>query len=280
MKKEQEFLKPEDYLEPRCLLCGEPYGAEPGARSVPQRRIIEKMDEYMSRRDYDGAERHLLYWLQEAKLLKDLRGELLLRNELTGHYRKTGAREKSLENAREALKLLEVLEFEGTISSGTAYTNAATAFSAFGEQEEAKGLFEKALSAYESAESTSPELLGGLYNNMALCLVSLKEFEQARVYYQKALDTMAKVKGGELEQAITCLNLANAEEAQYGLLDGEPEIFRLLDRAEALLDSTAAPRDGYYAFVCEKCAPTFSYYGYFRTAEELKRRAEEIYERP
>ena len=32
-------------------------------RAVPQQRIIEKMDEYMSRRDYAGAERHLLYWL-------------------------------------------------------------------------------------------------------------------------------------------------------------------------------------------------------------------------
>ena len=32
-------------------------------KPVPQRRIVDKMNEYMSRRDYAGAERHLLYWL-------------------------------------------------------------------------------------------------------------------------------------------------------------------------------------------------------------------------
>ena len=33
------------------------------------------------------------------------------------------------------------------------------------------------------------------------------------------------------------------------------------------------------AFVCEKCAPTFEYYGWFMTAKEIKRRSDEIYER-
>ena len=38
----------------------------------PQMRIIDKMNEYMGRRDYEGAERHLKYWLTEAVLGKDL----------------------------------------------------------------------------------------------------------------------------------------------------------------------------------------------------------------
>ena len=82
-----------------------------------------------------------------------------------------------------------------------------------------------------------------------------------------------------LKQAITCLNRANAVEDEFGLEDGESRIFDLLDQASDLLDDPAAPRDGYYAFVCEKCAPTFSYYGYFLAAEELSKRAEKIYER-
>ena len=48
MTDNPNILKAEDYIEPRCVLCDEPYGAEPAAKSVPQRRIIEKMDEYMS----------------------------------------------------------------------------------------------------------------------------------------------------------------------------------------------------------------------------------------
>ena len=43
-------------------------GSADAIRPVPQQRIIEKMNEYMSRRDYAGAQRHLLYWLEEAEL--------------------------------------------------------------------------------------------------------------------------------------------------------------------------------------------------------------------
>ena len=62
MKDDYGPLREEDYAEPRCVLCMDAPGAE-NVRSVPQRRIIEKMDAYMARRDYAGAERHLLYWL-------------------------------------------------------------------------------------------------------------------------------------------------------------------------------------------------------------------------
>ena len=90
---------------------------------------------------------------------------------------------------------------------------------------------------------------------------------------------MGKVPGGAQEQAITYLNMANAVEEELGMERGEKRIFEYLDKAEALLNSPDVPRDGYHAFVCEKCAPTFGYYGYFLTQQELNKRAEEIYER-
>ena len=279
MKDRSPVVGPEDYAEPRCVLCDEPYGAAPRIKPVPQQRIVEKLDEYMSRRDYGGAERHLLYWLEEARLGGDRRGELLVRNELVGHYRKTGDRDRALENGQEALRLLRELDFEGTISSGTTYTNVATACSAFGENDRALALFEKARAVYEAAPQTRPELLGGLYNNMALSCAALGRYDEAFSLYDKAMDAMAKVPGGVLEQAITCLNMANAVEARDGLEAGEGEIYRLADRAWELLNDPSVPRNGYYAFVCEKCAPTFSYYGYFAAAEELNERARSLYER-
>ena len=272
-----EELRKEDYAEPRCLLCETPYGMEPEIKSVPQKRIVEKMNEYMSRRDYAGAERHLLYWLEEARLGGDRRGELMIRNELTGHYRKTGDREKSLFNAGQAISLLKALGMEDTISAGTSYVNAATAHQAFGETEAAIALFEEARRVYESVPGTAPELLGGLYNNMALAEASLGRFREAETLWNKAVDMMGRVENGVLEQAITFLNMANAVEDELGLADGEARIFALLDRAEELLATPGIPHDGYYAFVCEKCAPTFSYYGYFLTAQSLERQAEEIY---
>ena len=267
------FLEKEDYVEQRCLLCDEPTDIRP----VPQQRIIEKMNDHMSRRDYAGAERHLLYWLEEARLGHDRRGELMIRNELVGHYRKTANQEQAYLHAEEALHLIEALGFEGTISAGTTYTNIATACNAFGDNEKALELFEKARPVYESSEVTRPDLLGGLYNNMALTLVAMRRFDEAKALYQKALETMKRVPNGGLEQAITYLNLADALVAEKGAEEAELEVFDLLDTALALLETPSIPRDGYYAFVCEKCAPTFEYYGYFLASASLKEQAEKIY---
>lgn len=272
-------------------------------RPVPQRRIIDKMDEYMSRRDYNGAERHLLYWLEEAKLGGDLQGQLMLRNELVGHYRKTGQKEPAMESAAKALDLLRELDMENTITAGTTYVNIATACGAFGDHERAIRLFEKARAAYESSSQTETQLLGGLYNNMALTCTELRRCEEALALYEKAADLMGRVPDGELEQAITYLNMANTVEVQLGLEAGEQQINALVERAEELLEAKgeellgkgeAALTDGtdlramkqeerarlgYYAFVCEKCAPTFAYYGYFMTAESLTERSEELVKR-
>jgi len=265
-------LQPEDYLEPACPLCPDPQLAA-GSRPVPQQRIIEKMNEYMARRDYAGAQRHLLYWLSEAQQVGDLRGQLMLNNELIGHYRKTGNRDEAMAAVSRALTLLDSMDFGETISAGTTYVNAATACNAFGDDERAAGLFEKARKIYESSPHTRPDLLGGLYNNMALTMTALGRFAEAGQLYLKALRVMADVPGGELEQAITLLNMADALEAELGPEDAEKKICEYLDRAQELLDTTTAEHDGYYAFVCEKCAPVFAHYGYFAEAQELTRRA-------
>ena len=256
-----------------------PEGME-SIRPVPQQRIIARMDEYMSRRDYAGAERHLLYWLEEARLGHDRRGELMLRNELVGHYRKTGDRDRALEQVDAALALLEKLDFGNTLSAGTTYVNSATALCAFGQYERALALFRCARSLYEGSALTGPELLGGLYNNMALACAALERWDEARDLYDLAMAQMGKLPAGALEQAITCLNLANLAEARDGMEAAEAEIYALLDRAAALLATPSLPHDGYYAFVCEKCAPTFDYYGWFAQAEQLRTEAADIYERP
>ncbi len=277
MRKNDGPLQKEDYAEPRCPLSGERYGAAPKTRAIPQQRVVEKLNEYMGRRDWAGAERHLLYWLEEARLGGDERGELLVRNECVGFYRKRGDRDKAMEHGDEAIRLIGALEMEGTISAGTTYTNVGTACNAFGENERALELFQRAKAIYESGERTDPQLLGGLYNNMGLVCTALRRCDEALALYEKALGVMETVADGAPERAITCLNMANAVEARDGMEKGEPRIFELLDKAYELLDEPAAPRGGYYAFVCESCAPTFGYYGYFLAADELKQRAEAIY---
>ena len=272
-----EPLEPEDYVEPHCPLAMEPMGGEAPVKPVPQQRIVEKLDEHMAARDYVGAERLLLYWLEEARLGNDLRGQLMLHGELAGHYRKTGEGQKAVEHAEAALDLVDRLGFDGTISSGTTYVNAATVYSAFGHADRAVRLFERARTVYEANPSTDASLLGGLYNNMAQALSSLGRHDEALVLYGKALDTMASVPGGALEQAITKLNIADLLEARDGMEAAENRIFDLLDSAFELLVSCEDAEDGYRAFVYEKCAPSFSYYGYFAAASQLRQMAGELY---
>lgn len=254
------------------------YESHERIRPIPQQRVIAKMDEYMDHRDYAGAERHLLYWLEEARAGGDLRGALLVRNELVGHYRKTGEREKALASADDALDLLKRLGFEGTISAGTTYVNIATMMNSIGENERSIALFERALPLYEASPATEPQLLGGLYNNMALTCTALKRYDEAMALYEKAMAQMEKAPHGALEQAVTRLNQANLVEARDGLEAGEGRIFDLVEQAVALLDREDLDHDGYYAYVCKTCAPTMEYYGYFADAQRFNEEAERIYE--
>ena len=118
-----------------------------------------------------------------------------------------------------------------------------------------------------------------LYNNTALALVDLKEYKKANELYMKALSVMEKVPRGELERAVTYLNMASAAEAEKGLTESEEIISEFVNKAWELLNIHKEDRDGYYAFICEKCASVFGYYGYFLYERELSERAKRIYER-
>lgn len=273
-----DWLRAEDYAEPRCLLCDEPHGAKPKPKHIPQQRVLAKFDEYTSRNDYAGAERHMLYWLDEARLGGDLQGQFQIQNELMGLYRKTAREEKAFQSADAALSLARELGIEDHVGGATAFLNAATVCNAFNQSERALPLFEHARAVYEKNLPADDPRIGGLYNNMALTLVSLSRFDKAETLFRRALDVMAHAPNGALEQAITYLNMADAAYAQFGS-EADDAINNDLETALGLLEDESLPRNGYYAFVCEKCAPTFLCYGWKAYGEELQERAREIYAR-
>ena len=270
-------MEREDYTDPQCPFCTDMFNKN--IRRIPVGRVIEKLDEYFSRNDYDGALRHLLYWLSEAEHEDDLNGVFTVKNELMGLYRKIGRMDKAIGETEDVLKLLQTMGNENSISAATAYLNAGTAYKAYQNPQKSIEYFEKAKKLYEQNLDKYDSRMGGLYNNMALTLVDLGEFEKAYTCYDKAIDIMMRQKNGLLDCAISYLNLANAKEAEKGLEIAEKEINTLLEKAQNALNSADNERDGYYAFVCEKCAPTFGYYGYFLYENDLKERARKIYER-
>ena len=268
-----------DYTDPICPFCTDQFQKQPPVHPIPISRVLEKLDKHLGRNDYSAAEKHLLYWLGEAEEGRDKHGMLTISNELMGIYRKTGRKNEALDALKNSLRLVAELELNNNITAGTTYTNAATVYKAFSMPEQSLELFGKAKELYESLLDSSDPRLGGLYNNLGLTLVDLERYDEAVNYYNKAIEIMSKKESGELEVAITYLNLANLEEARLGAEKSEAIVDKYVEKAYELLNMDYLPRNGYYAFVCEKCAPTFGYYGRFLYEKELRDRARDIYER-
>ena len=107
--------------------------------------------------------------------------------------------------------------------------------------------------------------------------MNLDRFREADELFRKALGILKINKGTQLEQAITYLNMADAMAIERGVIEAEDDIRELLYEAAKMFNDPDVNRDGYYAFVCESCAPAYSCYGLFDFSEELEKRAEEIY---
>lgn len=274
MDRTDRPLAKEDYTEPCC-----PLELHPEVTPIPIRRVLSKLDGYLGQNDYAAGERLLCNWLREADACGDRQGKLTVLNEQIGIYRKTGKEPECLVAIDAALALMNDLQMEDAVTGGTTLINAATGFKAFGGAAEALPLYRRAQTVYEKRLAPDDDRLAALYNNMALTLSELEQYREAEALFQKALSIMEQRPRGEAEAAITCLNLADLICAEVGYEAGEERVEAYLRRAEKLLDTENLPRDGNYAFVCEKCAPVFGYYGYFYTAETLKQRAREIYER-
>ena len=245
---------------------------------IPRERVLSKLDGLLGRNDYPGAKRLLEYWLSEAQSSGDDQGVLLMDNELMGLCRKLGEKEQALAYAGAALDQVDKMGISDNVGAATTYLNSATVYKAFGLPEDGLLLYKMAQSIYERDLPPADERLGGLYNNMGLALVDLKRFREADALYQKALQVMAAVPEKEPEEAITWLNMATAVEMEYGLENARPRIAELVQKAMACLDVGKERTDGNYAFVCEKCASVFGYYGYEKYALQLQQRCRRIYE--
>lgn len=237
-------------------------------------KILNTLDSFIHKNDYASAEEYLLSCLKTSIAENDGATEILLRNELMGLYRKVGKENEALSTVDAVLKRIDEMGVGEQVGSATTYLNSATVYKAFGMPDKSILLFEKAKKIYENSLTEDDERLGGLYNNMALTLVDLKRFDEAKVLNERAIAIM---KNKPLEIAITYLNIANALESEKGLLEACEEITALTEKAKTILEEYQN-RDGYYAFVCEKCASVFGYFGDFLYDEELRSRARRIYE--
>lgn len=246
---------------------------------IPVRRIMDRLDSYLEQKDFDSAEALLKNWAAEAEAGGDLQGRLTVLGEQIGLYRRLDRRKECMEAIESSLDTIRRMGDAKTVQIATAYLNAATGYKAFDEEEKALALYRRAQGIYEAQLAPDDERLAGLYNNMAVTLTGLGEYSEAGRLLEKALGILGGHKGREADMAVTFLNMADLAYADQGPEEGEAAVESCLAKAEELLDSGELERDGYYAFVCEKCAPVFGYYGHFVTKQKLMERAGEVYER-
>lgn len=288
-----------------CTGCGFRLLDETDRRPVgriPVTRIVEKLDACFARNDMEEAGRLLDYWRREAVALGDREGELSIVNEQLGYTRKVNSSAEGLEAVTRSLSLLRDLHLERQVSGATILLNAATTMKAFGQAQQAMALYDQVYEIYQAHVAPEDVRMGGYYNNRAVALCDLGRLDEAEQAFGAALSVMEKAEKGAADCAVTYANMAHmygmmAERADAvetaGLSDttadlpaqsqtaGDAYRARIedcLQKAEALLEGESICRDGYYAYVCDKCASAFDYGGYFLYADTLRQRARHIYE--
>ncbi len=260
-------------VELDCPACKK---IEKAAGHISVGRVIEKLDALLAKNDLASAERLLDSWTEEAKMIGDARGELSVVNEMLGLSRRLGNAEKARNAIDRALVLLESTGTASTLSGATVLLNAATTEKAFGAPEKAALLYEKTAAIYqtEGLDEHDPRY-AAFCNNYATTLVDLARFDEAETLYGRAL-TLTREAGALLDCAVTHVNMAHMYEAWESI--ESDKITACMTHAERILLEEVTERTPYFAFVAEKCAPAFDYFGSFFTAKTLRELSRKIYE--
>lgn len=239
-------------------------------------RFIARLDGCFDRNDMRAARECIEYWENEARREADDRGLLTVLNEAVGFYRRTQKKNKALKAMEESLGLVEKLGLSQSLSGATIYINAATTLSFFGRASEGLELYEKAAECYQKNNRTETYEYAALLNNRAGTLNELKRYDEAEKNWKDAIDILKKIGFHDGEIAISLIMLAHLtfdrDDTAYEKVEA------LLDEAWEYINSDNQPKDGNYAYVLRKCAPSFDYFQRPMEAQALREVAKEIYE--
>ena len=269
-----------DYTEPCCCFDASQYTGIPDACPVSDPVNVPEVIAGLDRLNNSGREAegmaYLEQWLAVCRQKGDWCAELSVLSELLGQYRRRGEREKGIQAVNGTMELLRSHSMGSTVSGATILLNAATTMKCFSLARESIPVFRHVCRVYADHLDPLDYRFAGLYNNMALSYADIGEADSAEKYYRLAIGILEQTPQQQNDIAATWCNLAELYERQN---PEDPRIDDCLENAWENLNTPELPRDGYHAFTISKCAPAFDHFGYFLYAGELKKRAEEIYER-
>ena len=243
--------------------------------TIPVARFISQMDSCFNRNDMKSARDCIRFWESEARRLGDRRGLLTVLNEAVGYYRRNKKKTRALEAMEECLQLVDQLGQSQTVSGATVFVNAATTLSFFDREEEALELYARAAACFEAENKTETFEYASLLNNRAAALNELKRYDEAEKDWRKAVEILKHIGRHDGEIAISLIMLAHLT------YDRDDTAFEkceaLLDEAWEYINSDNQPKDGNYAYVLKKCAPSFDYFQRPIEAQACRDVAREIY---
>lgn len=244
-------------------------------RQIDIQEFIAQLDACFNRNDMRGARECIERWEQEARAISDRRGLLTVLNEAVGFYRRSKKKGKATAAMEESLALVEELDIQETRSGATILINSATTQAFFGKQEEGLSLYKKAASYYEGSGQTESYEYATLLNNSAGILYELHRYEEAEENWRKAIGVLEQLGHHDGDIAVSLVMLAHLINGRKD--NAQEKIEQLLDEAWGHINSYDQPRDGNYAYVLRKCAPSFEYFERPVEAQALRDVANEIY---
>lgn len=227
---------------------------------IPTLRILDLLDAHFARHDYAAAARLLAYWLDEAIATGDSEGQIQMRNEQLGLYRRTMDKEAAFATADALLPLLD-----DSVWAATVLLNIATNYCHFGHPELAVPLYPRVQAAYAALPDDDARL-AAMHNNMAACCMARRMYAAACDLYTRALAVQSLTTPPVPDMAITYVNRAMARYYEAPL---DPAVDSDMQAAYALLCLPHHTLDGYYAFVVDKVLPAYTHLGYRAQAAQL-----------
>lgn len=204
--------------------------------------IIQQLDNFYSKQQYDEGYQFLLNELQKAIENNDDFIVLGILSELMGYYRVHAMFDLGNTMALRAIHIIQSRQLEQTVLAGTTYLNIATLYRIQGKYQEAGIYFEKCKNIYDQQLDPMDSRAISLDNNYSIHYQSIGKTKEALHYALKAYRNIQLLEDSYEEQAISATNIANMYFQGEDIKQGKTYV----DRAIQLFKEHA-PSDPHYS---------------------------------
>lgn len=230
---------------------------------------LKELDKLFEENKVSEIEPFLNHAAKQAEEEGDYGSLLYIMNEMIGFFREICEYDKMVSVSQEAMKLIDALDWNGSVLHGNTLVNIANGLRAAGKLEQSLAFYSQTEKIYDDSLCEGDFQFSGLYNNISLLFQEMGDYRRAADYLKKALAIVEEDEEHRWELAVTYTNLANtmltlykeqkntdniqsgqlSEEANVDGQDCLEEAREYAKRAISLYDELNG-RDSHYAAAC------------------------------